>query len=370
MSGVNMDEDQEIKSLLSNQNESHSNHAVKENAPMKPSCVRAYRPYLACLLPPIIALIFVGMSSYAKTSSLKTEVNNHVIPSYSCPATLTKALNDNTSDNFDWYTEGIAGKDPKTLEDIHEMIVDGWGIPVETIKEKLTQWKTKVFRKNLKSGDVIYESACGSGLNLLLTTQILKDLGIHNLTVYGNDYVPSSVSMANKIWDLPEVSEIAQKGMFCTGDSSNLDFVPSSSFDLVFTGYIDPMQDPLNLLPTTSSTDEKRENSLSNCRSDNPDVQKLAALEQSKQEDWYASWINELIRIAKPGKLIVAENNAEPLCQMEGDWGGVGKEWWKDAISKYGWDVDPESIFMRRMPRGDGWNVKRYHVMMRKNDAV
>ena len=36
------------------------------------------------------------------------------------------------------------------------------------------------------------------------------------------------------------------KGKICQGDSGNLSWVPSNAFDLVYTGYITPLQDPLD----------------------------------------------------------------------------------------------------------------------------
>ena len=37
----------------------------------------------------------------------------------------------------------------------------------------------------------------------------------------------------------------AKKGQFCPGDSGDLSFVPSNAFDLVYTGHITPVSDPL-----------------------------------------------------------------------------------------------------------------------------
>lgn len=44
------------------------------------------------------------------------------------------------------------------------------------------------------------------------------------------------------------------------------------------------------------------------------------------------------------------------------DWGGVNKVWWnKNTIAKYGWDVDPESVWLMDGTRN------RYHVLLQKN---
>ncbi len=48
---------------------------------------------------------------------------------------------------------------------------------------------------------IIYESAMGSGLNLLMTVEILqKEYGIKGLTVYGSDYIAESVGRAKRFF--------------------------------------------------------------------------------------------------------------------------------------------------------------------------
>lgn len=286
---------------------------------------------------------------------------------FSCPEMPPeKSLNDK-SDKMEIYEKDNRPKQNLTLEELRDTRLYGWFVAPTRLKELIKPWKVEVFVENLRSGDSIYESACGNGMNLLMTTEILKEHNIHPIHVYGNDYVQSSVSIANRddIW-----TETAHKGLFCTGDSSKLDFVPSSSFDLVFTGYIDPILDVLNLLPPTSSSSEKGRLSVYNCHSNIT----LAKLEQSKQEDWYASWVSEMVRIVKPGKVVAIESNAEPVCQAK-MWGGVARDWWKKAVIKYGWDVDPDSIVIRDMPTTGTTTTRnrksriRYHVMMRRNKA-
>jgi len=299
--------------------------------------------------------------------------------SYSCPASISKSLND-VGNNFDVYTADIRRSSFRrndtslTLDHIRSRPMDGWGIPYHSVKEGLLRpWKEEAFVPNLKSGDSLYESACGAGLNLLLTAEIMAENGIHNLTVYGNDYMSESVEIANWIWkggvsvgwSLP-----ARGGTICAGDSSDLSFVPSSSFDLAYTGYIDPLNDPLNLLSESADANARRRNSIKNCRSTDPEEAKLAEEEQRKQEEWHASWVKELIRIAKPGKSVVIESICESLCKhyrekpTVPDWGGVDKDWWERAVSTYGWDVS--DIFIRDAPVTKEWKYPRYHVVMKK----
>uniref|UniRef100_A0A7S0KZY1 Methyltransferase domain-containing protein n=1 Tax=Asterionellopsis glacialis TaxID=33640 RepID=A0A7S0KZY1_9STRA len=230
-------------------------------------------------------------------------------------------------------------------------------------------WKEVAFVPHIQSGDSIYESACGIGINLLATLEILATHDIHDLTIYGNDYVQENVNLGNYVWSTEDAKLLGHKGLFCRGDSSNLDFVPSNSFDLVFTGYIDPLQDPLNLIDDESLEEDDdapcHYQSKEFCNSDDPVYQYVMKQEQLAEEDWFASWVTEMVRIAKPGKVISVESIAEPICKNQHDWGGVDKEWWPKAVDKYKWDVDPSSIVIRQV-QYPAFRL-RYNVMMKKN---
>jgi len=67
----------------------------------------------------------------------------------------------------------------------------------------------------------------------------------------------------------------------------------------------------------------------------------------------------------QPGKPVIVEQVSMPYCDEMYDWGGVAREWWEPAISRYGWDVDPSTIEMEK----DTIFRNRYHVFMRKNPA-
>jgi hypothetical protein len=73
---------------------------------------------------------------------------------------------------------------------------------------------------------------------LYLTLEILnEEAGIQNVVVYGNEYVQASADQANAIFDhIPPAN--AKKGRICAGDSTDLSYIPSESFDLVFTGHL------------------------------------------------------------------------------------------------------------------------------------
>eukprot|EP00592_Proboscia_alata_P004759 CAMPEP_0194379492 /NCGR_PEP_ID=MMETSP0174-20130528/40073_1 /TAXON_ID=216777 /ORGANISM="Proboscia alata, Strain PI-D3" /LENGTH=304 /DNA_ID=CAMNT_0039162265 /DNA_START=120 /DNA_END=1034 /DNA_ORIENTATION=+ len=164
-----------------------------------------------------------------------------------------KSENDK-ADAFDFYDRNDNNKNETSsiinLTQVLYQSFDGWNRNYFVSKEQMLTWKLSTFGRHLKSGDIIYESACGIGLNLLMTLDLLdENLGITNLTVYGNDYLEESVNTANKILEAaissPDQRIIerlgSKKGSICWGDSTNLEFVPSDAFDLVFTGYIDPL---------------------------------------------------------------------------------------------------------------------------------
>lgn len=329
-----------------------------------------YTPYRLAvnILGGIIGFLVILVIILAIPS--KRSVSPHTTIDYTCPSTVAKSLND-VGNAMDYYTSD----DKKHMNDSLAELkasphMDGWGIPYVNVKLLLRPWKEHMFVKNINSGDTIYESACGSGLNLVLTTDILREYNIHNITVYGNDYVSQSVEIANRIWD---TNTKAKKGILCQGDSTNLTFVPSNTFDFVYTGYIDPLIDPLNLSSSTSSS-KKLKVSIENCFSNDTEKQELAKNEQQLQHDWYASWIQEMIRIAKPGKPIVAESNCESVCKhfreypKIHDWGGVDKKWWSNAISTYNWNVDPSSLVIQDEKTTKEWKYPRYHVFMRKKE--
>ena len=93
------------------------------------------------------------------------------------------------------------------------------------------------------------------------------------------------------------------------------------------------------------------------------EAEKLRDLAQERQEDWMASWVTEMVRIAKPGTPVIVESLSPRLCENLKDFGGMSKDFWARAIDKYGWDVNPASIVF-----GDDLSYKhRYNVALRKN---
>jgi hypothetical protein len=238
---------------------------------------------------------------------------------------------------------------------------DDWGRSYEEVKIGMHHWKAKHFPPNLNEGDSLYESACGIGLNLYMTLEITHEIkGLESLTVYGNEYLPISAEKANLVFDRVPPSSV-KKGMICPADSTDLSFIPSNSFDLVYTGYISPLMDPMNL--SKGSVDANYAYYTKLCKATDYKSQKLTELAQRIQEDFYGGWVAEMVRITKPGKPVIVEQVSYPYCEEFRDWGGVNQSWWKSSIRKYGWDVDANSIEMEK----DTIFHNRYHVFMRKN---
>ncbi len=89
--------------------------------------------------------------------------------------------------------------------------------------------------------------------------------------------------------------------------------------------------------------------------------------DQTAVEEWYAMWVTELVRIAKPGKIVAIEQVSLPTCDEEYDWGGVSRGWWNHAVVKYEWDVNIFSIAMTDVYTDpDNKKNRRYNVYMEK----
>ena len=241
---------------------------------------------------------------------------------------------------------------------------DGWST-YNNRKQEMYEWKLKHFSQ-LKDGDSIYESACGIGLNMFMTLETLKETQSEmprNLVLYGNDYVSSSAEVANRLLDALPLPKGARKGVICQADSSRLSHVPSSSFDLVFTGFIAAIWNPLNLtVPEDILKEEDDEYDalgelyLRICKDAGKSDHRLKA--QQVQEDWYFRWVNEMVRIAKPGAFVLVESVAPPYCELPKDYGGVSQQFWRDSLSK--WGMKEDSLEIMEMQGG------RYNVKMEK----
>ena len=235
---------------------------------------------------------------------------------FQCPVQKKMAENIATApiEHATWY-EAVSQRlnFSEYLQSFRDTEFDNWGHSFEEVKQSMYPWKSQRFVQGLKSGDAVYESACGIGMNLYMTLEILQQVAdIHNITVYGNEYVPESVDIARAIAAgtrehptsyLPAGGRL---GTICAADSTQLDFVPSNTFDLVYTGYISPLFNPLHL--NKSTTDENFAQYTAYCENN----AQMAAAAQQRQNDWYAAWVGEMIRIAKPGVPVIVEQVSNP----------------------------------------------------------
>ena len=331
---------------------------VKKATDSQPIKIRSAMLVVVVML--VLLLAMIGGLSIRSTGTWDIAIKKKAFAKeegYTCTDKVQTSQNTKTVDDFYNDENNYKLMMNMSLAELKGEIYDGWSGNFHERKEQIRAWKELAYVPNVNSGDIIYESACGIGFNLLMTAEILQEYNITNLTIYGNDYVHESVYLANRIWDEQEVVAFTNKGQICNGDSSNLSFVPSDLFDFVYTGYIDPIMNPTMM----DIDDDGQCNSLNLCKTD--PVQ--ATTEQTVQEDWFASWVSELVRIAKPGKIIAVESISKPVCADRHSWGGVDKKWWNRAISKYDWDVDPTSFVHQKETN----HRRRYNVMMRKREA-
>jgi len=327
-----------------------------------------------CAIGVCSVLVFHRPFSRTRTAVAKDYHGARPIRRYECPAQQQTAENIASArkEHEEWYVS-VSNRIAKTnLTDyflsFRDTEFDNWGHSYEEIKKGMYKWKSEHF-EGLNSGDWIYESACGIGLNLFMTLEILNEVqGLTNLVVYGNEYEQLSAKIAQNIAngtsDHPNSFLPAQGhyGTICPADSSALSsFVPSNMFDLVYTGYISPLFNPLKL--NGSTTNDNFEQYLAYCEGKTAADSALAEKAQTRQNEWYAAWVKEMIRIAKPGKPVIIEQVSYPLCDAMFDWGGVKPSFWHEAVKTYDWDVDPVSISIDK----DSIFRRRYHVSMRKN---
>lgn len=93
---------------------------------------------------------------------------------YSCPASQQQSLNDQDGDLAEWYDEKnacIYANGGATLAAVMNgaCTFDAWNHGYAAKKDDLRPWKETAYVPHVRSGDNIYESACGIGLNMMIT---------------------------------------------------------------------------------------------------------------------------------------------------------------------------------------------------------
>ncbi|GKY96761.1 hypothetical protein MPSEU_000635500 [Mayamaea pseudoterrestris] len=292
---------------------------------------------------------------------------------FACPSFIPEAANADENQKA-WYDDVSADVAENVTEFIHSFRekeeYDNWGHSYDHVKQEYTSFKSKYFAPNLSNNMFIYESASGIGLNLLMTLEILEQHQIEGLVVYGNEYVHDSVDVSRQLLGTQELPAKAKLGLICQSDSSNLRHVPSDSFDLVYTGYITPMMNPLELNVDRHDIYTAYADICQPLEGDSVErtTEKKEMRERSQviQDAWYRTWVSEMIRIARPGAPVIVEQVSFPKCQNFQDWGGVDLTFWKRSIEEYGWDIDPSSVVFEK----ESVFGSRYHVFMRKNEVT
>lgn len=309
----------------------------------------------------VISLLYYSVGPAKVSSNSTTYKEPKGLVHFTCPAVEEMAAF--TEDNeYTAFSKNILNSNnPKEyIENFREMEFDGWTKSYEDVKKGMYHWKSTRYL-DLKNGDHIYESACGIGLNLVMTLEILNEVkGLENLVVYGNEYVPESVDVAHMLMTQGILPGKGQMGEICHGDSSSLHFVPSDAFDLAFTGYMTSMEDPLEL--KIGDRDQLAAAYHKICTGKTRSARETRLKMQRKQEDWFAKWVTEMVRITKPGGSIIFEQVTEPFCDSEELGAGVSKLFWINGVHRYRWPVDTSSLAFEADTIFQG----RYHVSVRK----
>jgi hypothetical protein len=305
---------------------------------------------------------------HAETSEESILVKPQDRIEFACPSAVPKAANadENQKEWYDATSAEIAQNVTKFLSTFREKEeYDNWSHSYEQVKAKYVSFKAKYFAPNLSSGMSIYESASGIGLNLLMTLEFLEQQNVKEIIVYGNEYVHDSVEVSKQILGSHLLPGNAKVGQFCQADSSDLRHVPSDSFDLVYTGYITPMMNPLHFDMDRHEIHKAYEALCQTLEEDTAEQARektmMSRRAQTLQNDWYRAWVEEMIRIAKPGAPVIIEQVSYSKCESINDWGGVDRSFWTE--NNFEWDIDPDSIAFEQ----EDVFGSRYHVFMRKN---
>jgi hypothetical protein len=319
------------------------------------------------------------------SKSTARERNDPSLMAWTCPASST-LLRDSTTEesiagntdagrnhegSFDEYVVPVREQRAHLesfIDKYRNSTYDAWGFTYEQVLEGMRSWKEQHVVPNVQSGDDVYESACGIGLNLVMTAELLHAHGIDNVRLFGNEVLPESADLANLVLPalLPPFG--SPNSMVCAGDSTNLSHVPTGSMDLVFCGYMSELYDPLGFYDNSTYIDEneslRRHRNLCRAPEDSDwRSRTLLKVAMGRLDAWHRAWVGEMIRIAKPGKAVIVEQVRDGQCRgYLSSFTGISQEWWPSAIERFGWDVDVDSLRFQ----ADTLFHNRYHVFMRK----
>ena len=227
---------------------------------------------------------------------------------YSCPVrgSIETPPNRDDATHGVWYDEVsqqiLQGNNLTSYLAVYRQTeFDNWGLTYEQVKEAMREWKTSMYAPVFDNPDrvySIYESACGIGLNLALTAELLYESvpTVKRVEIHGNDYVQESVTVAEQLYQQGRIVEQykGRMGQFCAADSTRLNHVPSNAFDLVFTGYITPLTDPLSLAQQYDTPRDVERAYHAIC--ENKTNPELVQQMQDAQEEFYRAWAKSLLK--------------------------------------------------------------------------
>ena len=196
---------------------------------------RAWRWWLVTILFVTVASHYFYKHAEDEEASPVSSSLNYDCPRYQVPFdNFDRASIDRYSFTVDKYTQDL--RDFKSK--MHSYTFDKSERTYDEFKASIRDWVVETIVPHLKTGDSIYGSEFGVGLNLYATLEILKEeADIKGIHVYGSDYSESNVRVAERIFEeIPPSS--ARKGIFCEANPTKLSFIPSNSFQLVSTGYL------------------------------------------------------------------------------------------------------------------------------------
>ena len=322
-----------------------------------------------------------GMTSSSYSSSSLSNSNNHQ---------HTKNLNIQCKNDDDDLEEEEEQQQQVLVDDWNDLKTlkyEPWTKTYDQVKAKIIDWKAKQYLPYIHDGDSILEIGCsGNGMNMYITLEILKKNGkLSTLQVYDNcPTKKATIATSSLLKNHPEVLPKQQQVMtntICTGNPLDMsNYVPSNIFDFVFTGTVDLSWVMNNNHDGVYSelVENKNEKEDILCSENMIKVEEL----QDLTNDIYYKWLQEMVRVTRPGGRIVIENVSPPLCSTtttttkrsnnndsrSSTNGGVSQSWWYETIqsNEFSDSIDRDSLVF-----GNSQIFKDdYHVAMVKKSEL
>jgi len=313
------DADHECESLINNHQKSH--YAVPTRALRKSKFfgkntrITSSGKMLFVMMAVTITFLVIMTRRSLPLSDSSLKKCSFGTTSHLCPCDNRSVESEVPEDHHQGYATSntqIEGNVEQYLDVYQDVKYDDWGRSYREVRRSMMNWKELVLG-NLESNALIYESACGIGMNLFMTLDVAEGLGLSNITIFGNDIEPTSVSLATQIGQSGRLPASGRLGAICLSNSISLDYIPADTFDLVFTGYITPLSNPLELEYDESVEFGPYGLYIGLCADKhNNSAVLLKRKAQQRQDKWFSRWVGQMARIAKPGAPIVIEQVSPP----------------------------------------------------------